>query len=63
MFIPERSCSGSFVFSVDHCFPIRGQGTVMTGTVLSGSVNLNDVSLFYIQLLPNTPLITASFFQ
>ena len=44
VFVPERSASGPFVFSVDHCFPIRGQGTVMTGTVLSGSVTLNDVS-------------------
>ena len=44
VFVPERSVSGPFVFSVDHCFPIRGQGTVMTGTVLSGSVALNDVS-------------------
>ena len=43
VFVPERSASGPFVFSVDHCFPIRGQGTVMTGTVLSGSVALNDV--------------------
>ncbi|CAI8054509.1 Selenocysteine-specific elongation factor [Geodia barretti] len=42
VFVPERSASGPFVFSVDHCFPIRGQGTVMTGTVLSGSVALND---------------------
>ena len=44
VFVPERSSSGAFVFSVDHCFPIRGQGTVMTGTVLGGSVAVNDVS-------------------
>ena len=44
VFIPERDSKGSFIFSVDHCFPIRGQGTVMTGTVLSGSVTVNDVS-------------------
>eukprot|EP00983_Pelagomonas_calceolata_P091034 1157493-Pelagomonas_calceolata.AAC.1 len=23
-----------FLFAVDHCFPFKGQGTVMTGTVL-----------------------------
>ena len=28
--------------SVDHCFSIKGQGTVMTGTILSGSVSLGD---------------------
>lgn len=31
-----------FYFSIDHCFPIKGMGTVMTGTVLSGSVSVND---------------------
>lgn len=25
-----------FHFAIDHCFPIKGQGTVITGTVLSG---------------------------
>lgn len=28
--------------SVDHCFSIRGQGTVMTGTILQGSLAIND---------------------
>ena len=40
--LPKRSPKGAFLFSVDHCFLIRGQGTVMTGTVLSGSVRVND---------------------
>lgn len=44
VFVPKRSPDGAFIFSVDHCFPIRGQGTVMTGTVLTGSVAVNDVS-------------------
>jgi selenocysteine-specific elongation factor len=43
IYIPQRSSEGPFVFSVDHCFSIRGQGTVMTGTVLSGLVKINDV--------------------
>ncbi|CAF3631096.1 unnamed protein product [Adineta steineri] len=42
VYIPRRSPDGPFIFSVDHCFSIRGQGTIMTGTVLSGSVKIND---------------------
>jgi selenocysteine-specific elongation factor len=34
-----KKCSGTFLFAVDHCFPAKGQGTVMTGTVLRGSCN------------------------
>uniref|UniRef100_A0A8C6BS44 Selenocysteine-specific elongation factor n=1 Tax=Monodon monoceros TaxID=40151 RepID=A0A8C6BS44_MONMO len=40
--IPRRDPSGPFLMSVDHCFSIKGQGTVMTGTILSGSVSLGD---------------------
>jgi len=40
--VPERQSDGPLVFSVDHCFSIRGQGTIMTGTVLSGSVAVNQ---------------------
>jgi selenocysteine-specific elongation factor len=29
-----------FLFSVDHCFALKGQGTVLTGTVLSGSIKV-----------------------
>ncbi|CAI2364221.1 unnamed protein product [Moneuplotes crassus] len=31
-----------FMFSVDHCFPIKGHGTVITGTVLRGMVENGD---------------------
>ncbi|XP_039286048.1 selenocysteine-specific elongation factor isoform X2 [Nilaparvata lugens] len=41
--IPERSPLKPFLFAVDHCFGIRGQGTVITGTVLQGSVSVGDV--------------------
>jgi selenocysteine-specific elongation factor len=41
-FVPQRNSSGPFLFAVDHCFSVRGQGTVMTGTVLQGTVSLND---------------------
>lgn len=43
VFMPKRDPGGHFIFAVDHCFSIRGQGTVMTGTVLHGSVAVNDM--------------------
>ena len=51
---PERvstvalpSCpSPSFLFAIDHCFPIKGQGTVITGTCLAGYLRPNDVLSF-----------------
>jgi selenocysteine-specific elongation factor len=43
---PSRTPTGPFYFSIDHCFPIRGRGTVLTGTVLSGSCSVNDVIEF-----------------
>ncbi|KAL0191424.1 hypothetical protein M9458_014122, partial [Cirrhinus mrigala] len=41
-FLPRRDPSGSLLMAVDHCFSIRGQGTVITGTVLQGSISVND---------------------
>ncbi|GAB1603062.1 selenocysteine-specific elongation factor-like [Argonauta hians] len=41
-YIPDRNIDGPFIFSADHCFSIRGQGTVMTGTVISGKVSVNE---------------------
>ena len=38
----SRQQSGEFLFAVDHCFPIKGQGTVLTGTVLSGECKVGD---------------------
>jgi selenocysteine-specific elongation factor len=43
---PKRDSSDVFYFSIDHCFPIRGQGTVLTGTVLSGAIAVNQVIEF-----------------
>lgn len=35
---PEpRKVEGKFLMSVDHCFPVKGHGTVLTGTVLQAS--------------------------
>ncbi|RUS20128.1 hypothetical protein BC937DRAFT_86316 [Endogone sp. FLAS-F59071] len=42
--VPERTSSGDFLFAIDHCFAIKGHGTVMTGTVLKGGVAVGDVS-------------------
>ncbi|KAL2091091.1 hypothetical protein ACEWY4_013354 [Coilia grayii] len=41
-FLPQRDSSGPLLMAVDHCFSIRGQGTVMTGTILQGAVHIND---------------------
>ncbi|OCT83361.1 hypothetical protein XELAEV_18025901mg [Xenopus laevis] len=41
-YLPQRDPHGPFLMAVDHCFSIKGQGTVMTGTILSGSISLND---------------------
>ena len=42
-YLPTRDPNGAFVFAVDHCFSIKGQGTIMTGTVLNGSIQVNSV--------------------
>ena len=34
--------SGSFKFAIDHCFAIRGQGTILTGTALAGTAKVGD---------------------
>lgn len=41
-YLPKRDPGGDLLIAVDHCFSIRGQGTVMTGTVLQGSLAVND---------------------
>ena len=41
-YIPQRQKNGPLVLAVDHCFSIKGQGTVLTGTVLEGAVCVND---------------------
>ena len=43
--IPNRETSAKnqpFQFAIDHCFQIKGQGTVMTGTVLGGQVKVGE---------------------
>ena len=57
-YFPEkRNENGEFLFAVDHCFTIKGQGAIMTGTILNGQVKINDVNQrlysFIIFLLEN----------
>ena len=43
--VPDRGKKNEkddFLFSVDHCFAIKGHGTVMTGTVLKGRIENGD---------------------
>jgi len=35
-----------FYFAIDHCFPIKGMGTVLTGTCLNGAIKVNDIIEF-----------------
>ena len=41
--LPSRDYNAPFYFAIDHCFQIKGHGTILTGTVLSGSVAVNQV--------------------
>ena len=38
----DRGLSKDFMFAIDHCFQIKGQGTVITGTVLAGQAKIGD---------------------
>ncbi|KAK9842481.1 hypothetical protein WJX81_002027 [Elliptochloris bilobata] len=38
-----RRPGGPFLLAVDHCFAMRGQGTVLTGTVLAGSLQVGGM--------------------
>eukprot|EP01122_Echinamoeba_exundans_P001848 TRINITY_DN11830_c0_g1_i1.p1 TRINITY_DN11830_c0_g1~~TRINITY_DN11830_c0_g1_i1.p1 ORF type:complete len:530 (-),score=72.67 TRINITY_DN11830_c0_g1_i1:23-1612(-) len=41
---PNRTkIDAPFLFAVDHCFSIKGKGTVATGTVLRGRVETNSI--------------------
>jgi selenocysteine-specific elongation factor len=40
--LAKKKGKEEFLFAVDHCFPIKGQGTVLTGTVLSGRIAVGD---------------------
>ena len=37
-----RNNQADFIFAFDHCFTIKGSGTVLSGTVMQGSIKIND---------------------
>lgn len=41
-YLPTRDNEENLYYAIDHCFPIKGQGTVMTGTVLHGCMKVGD---------------------
>jgi len=41
-YVPQRNVETPLLMYVDHCFAIKGQGTVCTGTVIQGGVAVND---------------------
>ena len=45
--IPERSISGLFRLPVDRVFSMKGFGTVITGTLISGRVSVGDSVMIY----------------
>jgi selenocysteine-specific elongation factor len=40
-----RDTSRPFLMAIDHCFSKKGQGTVLTGTILQGRLKINDVCI------------------
>ncbi|KAL6730296.1 hypothetical protein Aduo_001278 [Ancylostoma duodenale] len=40
--LAKRTFTERLVVAVDHCFPVTGKGTVMTGTVIDGSIRINQ---------------------
>ncbi|MHA1298382.1 MAG: selenocysteine-specific translation elongation factor [Candidatus Helarchaeota archaeon] len=39
---PKRQIDGSFKMPIDHAFPIKGTGTVVTGTIHRGKIGVGD---------------------
>jgi selenocysteine-specific elongation factor len=45
--VPERAATGLFRLPVDRVFSMKGFGTVITGTLISGRVNVGDPIMIY----------------
>lgn len=43
VFVPPRDTTAPFLLAIDHCFKIKGKGTVLTGTILQGTVAVEEV--------------------
>ncbi|MFW9880672.1 MAG: GTP-binding protein [Candidatus Thorarchaeota archaeon] len=44
----ERKINGDIIIPIDHHFPIKGMGAILTGTILNGVLNVNQV----LEILP-----------
>ena len=40
--LPDRTSNRPLYYEVDHCFPVKGLGCVLTGTILEGSLRVGD---------------------
>jgi selenocysteine-specific elongation factor len=38
----ERNIKGDLIIPIDHHFPIKGMGAILTGTIISGSLKINQ---------------------
>ncbi|MBN2229609.1 MAG: selenocysteine-specific translation elongation factor [Candidatus Thorarchaeota archaeon] len=45
----ERVTKGTLLMPIDHAFPVKGHGTVVTGTILRGHLSIND----QVELVPS----------
>ena len=45
--VPERSASSLFRLPVDRVFSMKGFGTVITGSLISGNINVGDTIMVY----------------
>ena len=49
--LPQRHTHLPFYYAIDHCFAIKGHGTVLTGTVLSGCIQPGkEIELPYLHM-------------
>jgi len=51
--IPERDMGNFFRLPIDRVFTIKGFGTVVTGTTISGSINTGEEVTIYPQCIPS----------
>jgi selenocysteine-specific elongation factor len=51
--VPERTASGLFRLPVDRVFSMKGFGTVITGTLISGQVGVGDAIMIYPGRIPS----------
>jgi len=59
---PTRDSTGPLHIAYDHVFPIKGQGTILTGTILSGSVRRGQ-NVFFPYTLENAEVRSIEKFK